>query len=63
MSFPQLILVVVLEVSVDVTNQGAIAAYSEFVQNLHEAPVSLILDSVFNHVSPESIIPSDANAA
>ncbi len=62
MSFPQLILVIALEISVDITNQDALAAYGEFVQNLHDTPVSLILDSAFNHSSPESIAHPAANA-
>lgn len=61
MSFPQLILVIVLEVSVDITDQGVIAAYGEFVQNLHDTPVSLILDSLFQHSSPKSIAHPVAN--
>lgn len=62
MSFPQLALAITLEICVDITNQGAIAAYGEFVQNLHNTPVSLILDSLFNHGSPESIAHPAANA-
>lgn len=62
MSFPQLVLAIALEISVDITNQGAIAAYSEFVQNLHDIPVSLILDSVFHRSSHEQLKHLIANA-
>lgn len=63
MSFPQIALVFTLEICVDVTDHGVVAAYGEFIQNLRDTPVSLILDSVFNHVSPESILLPVASAA
>ena len=62
MSLSQLVLAIALEISVDITNQGAIAAYCEFVQNLHDTPFSLILDSVFHRSLPKSIAHSVANA-
>lgn len=64
MSFPQLILAIALEVSVDITNQGAIAAYGEFVQSLNDTlqqtrhGTSLL----FNHSSPKSIAHPVTNA-
>lgn len=63
MSFYQIVMAITLEICVDVTNQGVLAAYGEFVQNLRDTPVSLILDSAFDRSSPESIAHPAANGA